>query len=65
MSRINQQKVTNKQAMKRAELADLNYIGNHSPDAMSKLQVILARYGKDVFMAALDACYVAVVDVIE
>lgn len=64
LSRKKQEEVTVKQTIKRSELVDLNFVGNHSPDAKMKLISLHARYGKDAFLAALDACYVAVVDVV-
>lgn len=63
LSRKKQEEETAKNRISRAELKDLNFVGNASPDAKQRLEAIYALFGVEAFRAALDACYVAVVDI--
>jgi hypothetical protein len=56
---------TVRNAISRAELKDINYIGNHSPDAKERLIRVHSICGKRALELALEAVYVAVVDMLE
>jgi len=52
-------------AITKAQMKDVNYIGNYSPDAKERLLRVHALLGKKAFDLALDAAFIAVFDIVE
>lgn len=52
-----------KSTLSKGQKHDLNHVGNYSPDAMQRLLKVKALCGRRAFDLALDACYIAVVDI--